>query len=61
MGVVTTSDKKLSEAKDHINHAYKFLMEAIDTDTWGSDNYNKEYLAKLEEALIILIRLKRDL
>lgn len=61
MGVVTTSDRKRSEAKEHINEAYKCLVEALDSDTWGSDEYNKEYLAKMEEALICLIRLKRDL
>lgn len=61
MGVITTSDKKRDEAKEHINKAYKCILDILDEDTWGSNDYSEEYNAKLEETLITLIRLKRIL
>lgn len=61
MSVQTTADDRRDEAKDHIEQAQKCLMSAIDIDTWGSDQFNKDYVAKMEEAILGLIKMKRDL
>ena len=44
MGVVTTAGEKRNEARDHINEAYKNLMEAIDPDTWVVKNGQRSIL-----------------
>lgn len=61
MGVITTSDRKRDEAKEHIAEAYKCLLEVLDIDTYGSDEYGKDYLEILEEVTLTLVTLKRKL
>lgn len=61
MSVRTTADDRRDEAKEHIERAYKCLLEAINPETWGSEDFNKAYIAAMEEALVTLIKLKRDL
>lgn len=61
MSVLTTADKKREEALEHVDKAYRLLMEVLDPTTWGSDEYNKEYILKMEKALLRLGKIKRDL
>ena len=61
MSVQTTADDRRDEAKEYIAKAYKCLLEAVDEDTWGSNDYNSEYIEKMEEALVSLRKLKRQL
>lgn len=61
MSVRTPADEKRDEAKEHISEAYKCLLDTLNPDTWGSDQFSKEYIATMEESLLMLIRLKRDL
>ena len=61
MAVRTTADEILDRVKDNLNKAQKELLLILDTDTWGSDNYSKEYIETLEEILLALSRIKRDL
>lgn len=61
MGVVTTADNRRDEAKEHINEAYKCLIEMLDEDTWGYDQYTDVYIETVEEVMLELRRLKRKL
>jgi hypothetical protein len=61
MSVTTTSDEKIILAKEYINYAYKELLSAIDDNTWGHDEFNDEYLNKIEDAILQLLKLKRML
>lgn len=61
MGVRTTADEKIDETKEHIDDAIKSLRYALDMDTWGSDQYNDEYLGKLEKVLLKLHKIKRKI
>jgi len=61
MGVQTTADRLRDEAKDHLSDAYKCLLAAIDEDTYGSEDFNKEYVGTVEESLVELSRIKRKL
>ena len=61
MSVRTTADDRRDEAKEYIEKAYKCLLEVLDPETWGSEDFNKDYIATVEEALVSLIKLKRDL
>lgn len=61
MSVRTIADDLREEAKDHIEKAYKCLLAALDPETWGSEDFNEDYIATMEEALVRLIKLKRDL
>lgn len=59
--MTTTADEKRNEAREHIKQAYYFLQAACDPDTSGNDEYSKEYKATMEECLLKLIQIKRDL
>lgn len=61
MSVITTADKKKEEALEHVTQAYKLLMEALDPNTWGSEEYMREYVLKMEKSLLRLGKIKRDL
>lgn len=49
MSVRTTCDELIDEAKDHIKEANRKLKKALDQDTWGYDEYKKEYILDLHE------------
>lgn len=59
MAVRTTADEKLDEARENINTAYKNILEVLNPDTWGSDNFNDSYIDNLYKVLSSLIELKR--
>jgi hypothetical protein len=61
MGVYTTSDQKIQEAKDLIKGAYKLLLEASDEDTWGSSEFRDDYITTLHEVALELIKIKKKL
>ena len=61
MSLTTTADILLKDAKSHINDAFKDLIEVRDSETWGHDSFNEEYLKKIDEANIDLMKIKREL
>ena len=61
MSVTTTSDEKLDDARNHILSAQKLLMEALHPDTWGHDDYDDEFIEKILEVSVELIKLSRKL
>lgn len=61
MSVTTTADEKRDEAKDHMKQAYECLLVALDEDTWGSTDYNDDYVDKLHEVAIKILKLKRKI
>jgi hypothetical protein len=61
MSVRTEADDAIDRAKDHINSAYKELSKALDKDTWGSDDYKEEYMDKVQEAALLLLKIKRSI
>jgi len=61
MSVRTTADEKRDEAKYHINMAYECLLEVLDPDTWGHNEYDDKYFETIEKTLIKLLKLKRGL
>lgn len=61
MSVRTTSDEKLDDARNHILSAQKLLLEVVHPDTWGHDEYSDEFVEKILEASIELIKLSRKI
>lgn len=61
MSVQTTADEKISEAKDLIKQSYVCLQKALDEDTWGSQDYKDTYIEAIEDALVVLRKLQRNL
>ncbi len=49
MSVRTAADEHLDAAKDHLRAARKELLEVLDENTWGSDEFKKEYRELLSE------------
>ena len=43
MSVTTTADKHLDDAREDIKCAIKNLHKFLDPDTWGHDDYTKEF------------------
>ena len=61
MGVQTTADDKIDEAREHIKQAYKCLIEVVDEDTWGSKDYKESYIEKIEGVVTDLRKMSRKL
>lgn len=61
MGVITTADEKISQAKEYIRKASDCLKDVIDEETWGNSDFKKEYLNDVEEVALKLLALKSKL
>lgn len=61
MGITTSADEKRDEALDHLNKAYLCILEVINPDTFGGDEYSDDYIEEMERAAITLVGLKRKL
>jgi len=61
MSVTTTADKHIEKAKELVEGAYKELLLALDTDTWGSKDYDNNYIEGLHHSLFKLSEIKRTL
>lgn len=68
MSVRTTADEKLDKAKELLEEVKRLLkltsselLEFLDEETWGSDEYKKEYKDEVRELLLDLIRFKPTL
>lgn len=57
----TTADEKRDEAKELLSQAYKKLQEALDNDAWGSQEFCDEYVVIMEESLVSLRKMGRNL
>jgi hypothetical protein len=61
MGVQTRADELLEEARGKLGDAARALSELILDETWGWDDYGKEYRAEVHDVLSELITLKKRL
>ena len=61
MSVTTKADERLEDAMDHINEAQKAIMEVLDPDTWGHDEYKPEFIDELTLVLFDILKLKRKM
>lgn len=59
MGVTTTADEKLEEAKKAVQLAVENLSQIVVTrEVWGWDDYNASYTADLRDALNNLMQVR---
>lgn len=56
MGVITTADENLLNAKNKIKEAYESLLIALDDNTWGSSDYNEEYIDTIQKITLKLMK-----
>lgn len=61
MSVQTTADQLKDNAKECIIKAIKDLSEALEYDTWGSQDFSEKYTETIEESILELHRIKRKL
>ena len=61
MSVTTTADEKLRSAKDHLSQAYNDILIVLNEDTYGHDEYHADYLDKLHEIALSILKLKRTI
>ena len=59
MGVRTTSSELIDKMREHLDQAQKCAREAIDKNTWGSDEWTSEFRDKIFETEIEIRRLQR--
>lgn len=59
--MTTQADERLANAKKCIKQAIEDLTEIIIKDCDGHDEYEKSYIAKIQEALNALIDIKVEL
>lgn len=59
MSVTTTADEKLEEARENIAFAYKNILTVLDPDTWGSSDFNSNYIDDLHQVTLKLLEIKR--
>lgn len=57
--MTTTMDEKISTIKDTVKDLYKSILAALDSNTWGYDDYSDKFIQKLEEAAIKVSELNR--
>lgn len=58
MSVTTTADQKIIAAREHMRLAHIKIMEALNPDTWGYDQYNSEYIEDLHKCAMKIIEIK---
>tara|TARA_R110000772_G_scaffold68118_1_gene150878 strand:+ start:994 stop:1179 length:186 start_codon:yes stop_codon:yes gene_type:complete len=61
MGVVTTADRMIEEAKEHLEKAIYYLKIAYNRDDQMTDGYSDSFYERLEDAEYILKKVKREL
>jgi len=61
MSVITEADECLKKAKKHLKESYKYILKVLDEDTWGSKDYDEEYLNILEDVLADIRKIKRKI
>ncbi len=61
MSVTTTADEAIREAKENLSGAYKSLVCFLDEDTWGHSDYDNDFIDKVSEIALELLKLKRKL
>jgi hypothetical protein len=58
MSVDTTADKKIREAKEHLSDAYKCLLEVLDEDCWGHNEFKEGYIDQVQEVAFKILKQK---
>ena len=61
MSVDTTADKRIREAKEHLSGAYKALLEVLDEDTWGHNEFKEGYIEDIGVIVLEILKIKKKL
>lgn len=61
MSVYTTADESNTELINHIEKGVKHCNIILDKDTWGSSEYNVNYLRRIDNTRTVLQNLLFDL
>ena len=61
MGVQTTADAKLDEARSLTQKALKALNEIIINECWGHDKFNEAFTKQILESHALLIEVRSKL
>ena len=61
MGVTTTADEKIQNAREDVKSAIKNLHTALDPETWGSDEYTSERDDELLDIYKTLLDVRKKL
>lgn len=61
MGVRTTADEKIEEAKEHLAKAYAALLVVLDEETWWHRDYTADYIDNVQNVNAEIMKLKRKL
>lgn len=61
MGVRTTADEKLDEARESTDKALKALNEIIVNECCGHDEWNDKFTQQIHESHSMLIQIRRKL
>jgi sugar phosphate isomerase/epimerase len=58
MSVTTEADEKIRKVRELLQEAHNELLVFLNSETWGRDEYNKEYIAEMYEVLSELNKIK---
>jgi hypothetical protein len=61
MSVTTRADELKDQIKEHLAAAQKCMVEFLDPDTWGRDEYTEESQKNMEDALTELVKIRRKI
>jgi hypothetical protein len=59
MDVRTVADEHRDSAREHVAAATRDLCAILAEDCWGHDEYSEDYQKSLEEAFVMLRKVKR--
>lgn len=59
MSTQTRFGELRDEVRDHLSKAYGCLIKCLDEDTYGHDQYSKEYIDELHKALAELREIRK--
>jgi hypothetical protein len=61
MSVTTTADEKVDDALGHARAAATCLAAILVDECWGYDEYNAQFMTRLQESMTMLIKVKNKL
>lgn len=61
MSVNTDADDKLDSIRKHLDSAIKGMRNLIIDEPWGWDEYKEEYRNNLEEKLLELKKIRKEI
>lgn len=61
MSVQTEADDRLDDARRQVKSAVSNLSKIVVDECWGSDEYTKEFKARINDSFHTLIKVRDDL